>query len=174
MKKVFCKMVISCTLFLNLILPLGAQNDVGNIKCTLKGDVIDRPQSSQLLLLKQGEDPRINAVYIPINDGKFEYILNCEHEEQYELIFKDEFERGYMTPIQFFSEHNVINFTLHSTDDNRFDKNIVKGGNLNREYSDYFSHVSNMGNAVMSAYNKYLNDNYSEALNKYGLLNKDL
>ena len=141
------------------------------IKSTLKGEVIDRPQSSQLLLLKQGEDPRINAVYIPINDGKFEYILNCEHEEQYELIFYDEFEQGSMRTVPFFSEHGVINFTLNQTD--QFNKNIVKGGKLNTEYWNYFSKVLNMSNAVMNAYNAYLVDNYSEILNKHGALNKE-
>ena len=111
------------------------------IKSTLKGEVIDRPQSSQLLLLKQDEDPRIKSVYIPINNGKFEYILNCEYEEQYELIFYDEFEQNSFRAVLFFSEQGVINFTLHPTD--RFNENKVEGSKLTKAYWDYLNPILN-------------------------------
>jgi len=171
MKSIVKKIKMSFAVVLFSSLPLAAQNDIVNIRCTLHGVVIDRPQSSQLLLLRQGEDPRIKAVYIPINDGKFEYILNCEHEEQYELIFYDEYVQGMMRPVPFFSENVVVNFTLHPTD--QFDKNIVQGGKLNREYQDYFSKVLDASNAVMRAFNAYLDNNYCEILKKHGVLNKD-
>ena len=89
------------------------------------------------MLKKQGEDPRIHGVQIPIIDGKFDFILECDHEELYELVFYDEFERGAFRPIPFFSEKGVINFTLHPTE--QFDKNKVEGGKLNKEYSEYYS-----------------------------------
>jgi len=142
----------------------------GSIKVTLKGEVKERPQSNQLVLEKLSADPRINVVYIPIKDGKFEYILNCEHEEQYQLVFYDEFLQGSMKPVAFFSEHGVINFTLYPTD--QFDKNIVEGGKLNREYWDYYTKFSSMNSEVLNAFNAYLEDNYSEALNKHGALEK--
>ena len=142
----------------------------GTITCTLQGEVIDRPKSRKLLLVQQGEDPRINAVNIPIKKGKFEYVLNCDHEEQYDLIFYDEFEQGVMRPVSFFSDCGVINFTLHPTE--QFDKNIVEGGKLNREYRNYFSKVLDTSLAVEKSYNAYLEDNYSETLNKHGLLDK--
>jgi len=54
----------------------------GSIKCTLKGEVIDRPHSSRLMLSKSGDDLRIAQwISIPIRDGKFEYVLNCDYEE---------------------------------------------------------------------------------------------
>jgi hypothetical protein len=171
MKSLSRKVITSLMALLLPLLPLAAQSEAGNIKSTLKGVVKDRPQSRRLLLLKQGEDPRINAVDIPIKGGKFEYILNCEHEEQYELIFYDEFEQGAFRPVSFFSEHGVINFTLHPTD--QYDKNIVEGGKLNKEYWDYFSKVLNTSKAVLDAYNAYLVDNYSEVLKKHGALEKD-
>ena len=171
MKSLNRKVITSLMALLLPLLPLAAQSEVGNIKSTLKGVVKDRPQSRRLLLLKQGEDPRINAVDIPIKGGKFEYILNCEYEEQYDLIFYDEFEQGSFRPVSFFSEHGVINFTLHPTD--QFDKNIVEGGKLNKEYWDYFSKVLNTSKAVLDAYNAYLVDNYSEVLKKHGALEKD-
>jgi len=160
----FCLVVSSA-----LVMSSYAQS-TGSIKVTLKGEVKERPQSSQLLLVKQSADPRINVVYISINDGKFEYILNCEHEEQYELVFYDEFIQGNMRPISFFSEDGVINFTLYSIE--QFEKNIVEGGKLNREYWDYFTKLSSMNNAVFIAFNAYLEDNYCEVLKKHGVLEK--
>ena len=144
----------------------------GSIMVTLKGEVKDQPQSSQLLLIKQSADPRINVVYIPINDGKFEYIFNCEHEELYYLDFYDDFvQRSMRRRVSFFSEHGVVNFILYPNDQS--EKNVVEGGKLNREYWNYFSKMLSMNNAVFNAFNAYLEDNYSEALNKHGALEKD-
>ena len=143
----------------------------GAIKCTLKGEVMDRPQSSRVILYKQSEDPRIHAIDIPIVNGKFEYVLNCEHEERYELVFNDDFESGSFMPVSFFSERGVINFVLYPTD--RFNENKINGGKLTREYWDYFSKVLNVNKAVENAFNAYLEDNYSEILNKHGALKKD-
>ena len=120
----------------------GCIQPTGSIKCTLKGIVIDRPQSSRLILLKYDEMLGSEGVYIPINDGKFEYELNSKHEEFYFLIFYDEFEQPPLKPVRFFSEHGVINFTLYPTD--QFDNNIVKGGKLNKKFRDYQSVISNM------------------------------
>ena len=104
----------------------------GTVECTLKGKVLDRPDSKKLILIKQGEDLRIHGVHIPIVDGKFEYLLNCDHEELYELVFYDEFEQGAYLPALFFLERGIINFTLHPSD--KFSKNKVKGGKLNKKY----------------------------------------
>ena len=147
------------------------------IKCTLRGVVIDRPQSSQLLLLKQGDDPRINAVYIPINDGKFEYVLNCEHEEQYEIIFNDEFERGgSVRLVKFFSERGVINFTLYPED--RFIENIVEGGKLTKEYRNYLIPILKKYEAIEKEFlaksKQYFEENFGEVLNKNERLEDDL
>jgi len=120
--------VISCNSY-------QSSQTTGSIKCTLKGEVKDRPKSKKLLLVKQGEDPRINAVYIPIKKGKFEYVLYCDFEEQYDLIFDDEYKKGSITPVPFFSEQGDINFTLYP--ESQFNRNIVEGGNNNREYWDF-------------------------------------
>ena len=106
------------------------------IKCTLKGEVIDRPQSSRLLLSKKGEDLRITQwISIPIRDGKFDYVLNCNHEELYELTFDDEWKQGGWRPITFISEQGVVNFTLHPMD--KSEMNTIEGGKLNEEYLQF-------------------------------------
>ena len=135
MKRLFKRMVIGFTVFFLPLLTLVAQNDVGNIKCTLKGEVIDRPQVNRLILLKAGEDPRVNGVHIPVNDGKFEYVLNCKHEELYGLLIDDGLIRA-IKPVEFISEQGVINFTLYNTE--RYDvNNSIKGGVLTKEYLDF-------------------------------------
>ena len=147
-----------------------------SIKTTLKGEVIDRPQSSQLLLIKRGESPTVNEeVYIPINDGKFEYVLNCEHEEQYDLVFEEEYVHGYMIPVSFFSEQGVINFTLYPA--NRFNENKIEGGKLTREYWDYFTPILNEYEAIEKEFHakskQYLEDNYDAVFDKQELLDDD-
>ncbi len=157
------------------LLPLTAQNNAGIIKCTLKGEVIDRPQSSKLLLIKSGKDPRTSALNILINDGKFEYDLNCEYEEKYELIFNDEVEKGAFRSVSFFSESGVIKFILYPTD--RYNENKIDGGKLTREYLDYFKQISTKQDKTehefISKSKQYLEDNYGELLSKHETLEDD-
>ena len=113
----------------------------GSMQCTLKGEVIDRPQSKRIMLIKKGVDPRVHGnVYIPVKKGKFEYILNFDHEELYELIFEDEWKRSSWRFVEFISEQAVINFKLYPM--NLGDKNIVEGGSINKEYQDYQNEAS--------------------------------
>ena len=112
------------------------------IRCTLKGEILDRPQSNRLMLMKEGENTRTGKrIYIPINNGKFEYVLNCDHEEFYSLTFWDEYSHGSWRPVKFISEQGVIKFTLHPA--GQYDMNIIEGGKLNKEYLDYENEASN-------------------------------
>ena len=85
MRRLIKKIVAGFAVFLLSLLPLAAQNDVGSIKCTIKGVVIDRPQSSELRLLKNGEDLHSSeGISIPIHNGEFEYTFYCNQEELYQ------------------------------------------------------------------------------------------
>jgi len=152
-----------------LVILVGCTQPNGSIKCTLKGVVIDRPQSSHLILCKQSADPRIHGIEIPIIDGKFEYTLNCEHVERYELAFNEEYETGSYRHFSFFSEHGVINLTFHPTD--RFNENRVKGSKLTREYWDYLNPILNKYEEIKKEFHakakRYLEDNFGEVLNTH-------
>jgi len=111
---------------------LGCSSNPKVIQCTLKGEVIDRPYSSELVLLKLNEDPRTEGPRIPIRDGKFEYVLQCGYEEMYQLIFLDELQKGSIRLIYFLSEKGTVNFTLYPKDE--AEKNRIEGGALNTEY----------------------------------------
>jgi len=142
----------------------------------LKGEVIDRPQSSRFILYKQNEDPRIHGIDIPIVNGKFEYVLNCEHVERYELAYNDEYESGSWRPIVFFSERGVINFTLHPRD--RFNEDKIEGSKLTRGYWDYLNPILNKYEVVNKEFltksKRYLEDNFGEVLNNQETLEEDI
>ncbi len=112
------------------------------IQCVLRGEVIDRPQSSRLLLVSKREDMRISSTYIPIRDGKFEYTLNGDYEKEYDLVFYDEMMNGAWRPIPFISRAGVIEFKLYPMADS--DKNSVSGGPLNTKYYQYKESVAKM------------------------------
>lgn len=104
------------------------------IKCALKGEVVNRPYSHRLILSKLNEDLRTaDVIYIPIRNGKFEYLLNCDYEEMYELVFLDEYQGGVWHRVNFFSEKGTISFTLYPMDES--EQNQIKGGTLNTEYN---------------------------------------
>ena len=104
------------------------------ITCTLKGEISGR-DSDTLYLLKATEDLRFAQTMIPIKDSLFEYTLVIPQTEAYELVFKDEADRGAWRPIYFFPEDGDIKFKLHSEND--FDKNHIEGGILTQNFLDY-------------------------------------
>ena len=120
-------------LFLFAALSAAGQN--APVVTVIRGEVIDRPESRQMLLLREGDDPRIHAVYIPITDGKFEYILTTAQEGAYDLIFEDEIRRGSWRNIVFFAENDTVRLTLYPQD--RYGENVVDGGALNRQYLSF-------------------------------------
>jgi len=129
--------------FVTLCLLLMMSNITANsIKTTLKGEVIDRPESTHLILFKDfsGLHDNRGVVHIPITAGKFEYVLNSENIEMYYLAFKDDFESGGFSYVTFFSEPGVINFTLYPRDRFR-SENKVEGGKLTTEYQDFFRKI---------------------------------
>lgn len=113
------------------------------VRCVLKGEVIDRPYSSRLVLSKEGEDIRTaKVVYIPIHNGTFEYILNCDSEESYEFTFYDEYIQGSWRICPFIAENGVIHFTLYPREGS--EENMVKGGTLNEEKNTIDRKISEM------------------------------
>ena len=105
------------------------------VQCLIRGEVIDRPNSNRLMLLKEGGDARMSSIYIPIIDGKFEYQLNVNVEETYDLIFVDEDLNGAWRPITFFAENGTVSMKLYPMD--RHLENVIEGGLLNKKYADH-------------------------------------
>jgi hypothetical protein len=111
------------------------------VRCVLKGEVVNRSYSSHLVLSRGFEDRnnRTGSKYIPIIDGKFEYLINSDCEELYELTFLDEALNSPCFPVRFIAEQDTVHFTLYSALDCA--KNTVKGGKLNESYIPFESNL---------------------------------
>lgn len=87
------------------------------ITCIIEGEVIDRPQSSRLILGRKNTDYRVSTfISIPIRDGKFSYTLHTDVNDAYELIFWDEYSMGGWRPTYFLTENGRLHFTLYPED----------------------------------------------------------
>ena len=115
------------------------------IRCTLKGEVIDR-DSKELILAKVTEDLRNSGVIdiIPIQNGKFEYQLTSDFSEAYQLVFQEEHQRGAWKPIIFFPEEESVTFKLFPADE--VEKNEIMGGDLNKAYQEIIQPINKMIN----------------------------
>ncbi|MBE9480092.1 MAG: TlpA family protein disulfide reductase [Bacteroidetes bacterium] len=99
-----------------------------NKQCVIKGDVIGR-ESETLLLYKASEDCRDYNIEIPIINNSFEYVMIVSHPEVYELVFKEEHDRGSFFRNSFFVKEGEVKFTLYAEKDE--DNNLFVGNNLN-------------------------------------------
>jgi len=105
----------------------------GTFECVLEGEVIDRPQSSRLTLIRAGKDIRTTPfISIPVRDGKFNYTLTADENEMYELVFWDEQMNGAWRPTYFISEKGTLHFTLYPME-HRPHSVLQADGALNKE-----------------------------------------
>jgi thiol-disulfide isomerase/thioredoxin len=94
----------------------------------LKGTVIER-NSQTIILKKSTQDVRNSGLEIQIDEnGNFNYEMQPEFTEVYELIFKDELESGIWSPIKFLPENDTIQFTLYPME--KFEENRVVGSSF--------------------------------------------
>lgn len=106
-------------------------------QCVIKGEIVSR-DSKILLIRKSSESFRSflnHPTKISIKKGNFDYTFQYVESEAYELIFKDELEKGSWRAITFFPTNGVIEFKLYPLDE--WEKNTIKGGELNAEFEAY-------------------------------------
>jgi thiol-disulfide isomerase/thioredoxin len=97
--------------------------------------VINR-DSKTLIIKKETDDFRNRGIEIQIDStGFFEYKLVFQQVEAYELIFKDELDKGAWKPILFFPDNDTIEFRLYSMD--MADSNKITGSKLSLEDINY-------------------------------------
>ncbi len=102
-------------------------------QCTISGKITGEKKDT-LLLFKASKFPYVEAE-IPIIDSGFTHTISFLQPEAYELVFKDEFQRGSMRIITFFSEEGNINFVLKPG--GKSNDNKVTGYLLNDELNKY-------------------------------------
>ncbi|HIX55059.1 MAG TPA: AhpC/TSA family protein [Candidatus Sphingobacterium stercoripullorum] len=145
-------------------------------RCLIKGKVIGRPASTYLVIYKQNEDPRIQGVEVPIVNGAFEFSIDSENIEKYELAFSEEYESGSWQPLALFSEPGTIHLTLH--DENNSKKNEVKGSKLTKEYWRFLRPILSKYEEVeqdfLSRSKQYLEGHYDLSFKGSSNLEEDL
>lgn len=83
-------------------------------KCVIKGELLQETPEKTLVLIVEGEDPRIKGVEIPVTGNRFEYEMEFGDVMEYCLIRKSHLMRGYYRSILFHpKEGGTITFTLH-------------------------------------------------------------
>ncbi len=104
------------------------------IECLIEGTVINRPQSSAILLNtseKVFDRHTKGNIVIPIRNGKFSYLLRTDTCTTYGLCFNDEWVNGCMLNKIFFAEPGSIYLTIEGDDSVH-----IEGGKLTEEYQN--------------------------------------
>jgi peroxiredoxin len=128
------KFTIKLTLFLSTIFLFNCSSDKKNI-LELNGEVIGTDFKS-IMLIKPNQDTRFDSIIeIPIVEGKFHYKTELENPEVVNLAFTESVSKGMYNSMVLFLENEKIDLTIYPEEE--FDKNIVKGGNLNSKYKNY-------------------------------------
>lgn len=117
-------------LFICSVLIFGCKTETEITTTVLKGKVIDRNYSSFLHLIKKSGDYKTDYIKILIKNGEFNYTLESNNIEQYQMAFEDEMARGSWMTINFFNDTDTINFTLYPQDN--YSLNQIIGGKLNK------------------------------------------
>ena len=107
----------------------------------LKGKVVDR-ESTTLYILKEVDDVRYQSEQISIDEnGEFLYHLNFSAIEAYQLIFKDELDKGAWRPITFFPDNDTIEFVLYSFE--LADNHEIRNSKLSNKLAEFYTNVQN-------------------------------
>ncbi|TAJ06685.1 DUF4369 domain-containing protein [Marinilabiliaceae bacterium JC017] len=130
--------------FLILIIPillLNCSPSEQESTCVITGKIVGR-DSKTLILIKKTKDARYCGEKIQIDStGHFSYILKNPSIEAYELIFKDEHDRGSWRPIMFFPDDDTIQFTLYPRE--QYDQNQIEGGVLAKRIVEFNRKLAN-------------------------------
>lgn len=105
----------------------------------LKGKVVDR-ESKTLFILKETDDVRYQSEEISIDEnGEFLYHLNFSAIEAYQLIFKDELDKGAWRPVTFFPDNDTIEFVLYSFE--LADNHEIHNSKLSDKITEFYSNL---------------------------------
>jgi hypothetical protein len=142
------------------------------VRCVLKGELIDRPLTCQLLLVKTNRNfQTTKEVYIPVRNGRFEYTLHADVEEAYMLVFRA------LYIFDFIAETGTLEFTFNP--DDRKEENVVKGGKHTGIYRAALDTLNKEERLLSRARqqlmdeNRYFNPEISALIEQLKALDKD-
>lgn len=118
-----------------------------NNKCIIKGKVIG-VSNKAIVLVKAGESYRHKGVDVPINsDSTFNYEFELDYPEGCRL-YLDNIRTKSGRRMTFFLEPGDVNITVYP--EKEFNKNIVTGGELNKEYKEFAQNVEEFNSQYYS------------------------
>lgn len=129
-----------CLLLLSLA-TLGCADDKKMV--VVSGNVIDAATDT-IVLLKPFQDLRFDEVIeIPVTNGRFEQRLDIKEPEGYYLMLGESRNNGGGRYMPLILEEGNLNLTIYPED--AFDKNVIDGGDLSKEYLDYREELESQG-----------------------------
>ncbi len=97
------------------------------------------------MLIKPNQDTRFDSIIeIPVINGKFQYEEELQNPEAVKLVFTESVRNGNYRGMPLFLENEKIHLTIFK--EKEFEKNIVKGGDLNSKYINYKKQVDSLFN----------------------------
>ncbi len=100
------------------------ENQKDSIVCQVYGTVIDRPETTEAIIIEADKDFRIHTpITVPVVDGKFAYTILDSIPRAYEVIFDDEMQRGSWRMKYFYSGNGEVNLYYHNQE--KADENCV-------------------------------------------------
>ncbi len=140
----------------------------------INGKVVNT-KTKAIYLTKMNQDMRFDSIIkIPVKDGKFHYKAKIAYPEAVDLALEESVRRGAFRYMPLFLEDEKLELTIYN--DEQFDKNIVKGGELNAEYQKikeelndkFYSRVESIYGDMESLQKKgeYLNEAATKLLEK--------
>ena len=90
-----------------------AKERKGRYTMVIEGTLVDRPNTSRIILYPYNSDPRVNPyISIPVEDGKFSYRLEDDIRTVYELICWDDYCHGSWVSQKIFSDNGKVRLTI--------------------------------------------------------------
>ena len=100
------------------------------VRCVIRGELIGM-EAKEVLLVEATVDSRYHGTYVPVEDGRFKYVLELPHVEGYKLIFVTKNPRVWYT-VPFIVENGKLHITVNA------DKSYeIRGGVFNDRYRKY-------------------------------------
>lgn len=118
------------------------ENQKDSIVCQVYGTVIDRPETTEAIIIEADKDFRIHTpITIPVVDGKFSYTILDSIPRAYEVIFDDEMQRGSWRMKYFYSGNGEVNLYYHNQE--KADENCVVSDILDNVLASKFMEKRN-------------------------------
>lgn len=109
------------------------------IECVISGNVIDRPQTSCMIIAEEDADLRVNKAFlVPVRGGRYSYKLKTNEVKAYKILCMDEYLMGSYFSIVFFAENSNVGIDIYPKHADT-ERSMKSAGVVNKELIAYMS-----------------------------------